>query len=101
MTDNAAGPYLKMMKGFLNYKKTHRHHEDRPVRIAYVKHGGYSPDELILLVCEDGSKVKVFDDEDRQVSHGGTSKLSLRLRPVDHRWKIWDGDQTIVKTCIG
>jgi hypothetical protein len=99
MIDNAAGPYLKTMKGFLNYKKTYRHHEDRPVRIAYVKHGGYSPDELILLVCEDGSKVKVFDDEDRQVSHGGTSKLSLRLRPVDHRWKIWDGDQTIVKTC--
>ena len=99
MTDNAAGPYLKTMRGFLRYKKTHGHHEDRGVRIAYVRRGGYSPKELILQVCEDGSRVRVFDDKDRQVSHGGTSELSLRLRPVDRRWKIWDGDQTIVKTC--
>jgi hypothetical protein len=99
MTDNASGPYLETMRGFLRYKKAHKHYEDQRVRIAYVKQGGYSPEELILLVCEDGSRVKVFNDVDRQVSHGGTSKISLRVRPIDHRWKIWDGDQTIVKTC--
>jgi hypothetical protein len=101
MTDNAAGPYLKAMTGFLNYKINHGTHSDRAIRIAYVKRGGYSAEELVLYTCEDGSAIKVLDRKGKQIGHGGTSELKLYARPVDGRWKIWDGDQTEVAKCDG
>jgi hypothetical protein len=69
------------------------------VRIAYVRRGGYSPRELVLLVCEDGSKVKILNKKGKQVSHGGVSKLTLYLRPIQGRWKVWNGDQEMVRAC--
>ena len=99
MKDNAAGPYLKSMLVFLKHKIDHERHSDRGVRIAYVRPGGYSPRELVLLVCEDGSKVKILNKKGKQVSHGGVSKLTLYLRPIQGRWKVWNGDQEMVRTC--
>ena len=99
MTNTAAGPYLQSMLGFLEYKVDHRRHSDRGVRIGYIRAGGYSPDEVVLLVCEDGSKVKVLDANGRQVSRGGVSKLTLYVRPIQGRWKVWNGDQNVVKSC--
>lgn len=99
MIDNAAGPYLKSMSGFLEYKKSHGQTGDRAIRIAYVKAGGYSPSEVVLLVCEDGSKVKVFDRRGRQVGRGQVSDMYLYVRPISGRWKVWNGDQKVVKKC--
>ena len=101
MRDNAAGPYLKAMTGFLNYKVNHGTHSDRAIRIVYVKPGGYSAEELVLNTCEDGSRIKVLNRKGKQVGHGGTYALKLYVRPVDGRWKIWDGDQTAVAKCEG
>ena len=99
MKDNAAGPYLRSMLAFLKHKVDNDRHSDRGVRIAYVRPGGYSPKELILLVCEDGSRVKIFDTTGKQVSHGGVSKLTLYVRPIEGRWKVWNGDQEMVRAC--
>jgi hypothetical protein len=99
MTDNAAGPYLKVMIGFLRDSKNHGRHTDRPKRIEYVKRGAYSAEELVLETCEDGSKISVLDTKGRQVGHGGVSELTLYVRPVAGRWKVWDGDQKVVKKC--
>jgi hypothetical protein len=99
LTDNAAGPYLKVMLGFLRDSKKKGHYTNGGVRIAYVERGAYSAKELILKTCEDGSAVKVFDRNGKQVATGGTSKLTLYVRPIGGRWKVWDGDQDVVKTC--
>jgi hypothetical protein len=99
LIDNAAGPYLKVMLGFLQDSKEKGHYTKGDVRIAYVKRGAYSVEELILNTCEDGSEVKVFDRKGKQVATGGTSKLTLSVRPIGGRWKVWDGDQEVVKTC--
>jgi hypothetical protein len=99
MTDNAAGPYLEVMSGFLRYKKTRHQTGDRPIRIRHVRRGGYSPKELVLLICEDGSRVRVFDARGKQVSRGQVSDMTLYVRPVDGRWKVWNGDQEVVKKC--
>ena len=99
MQDNAAGPYLKSMLAFLKHKVDHERHSDRGVRIAYVHRGGFSPQELVLLACEDGSKVKILNRTGEQVSHGGVSKLTLYVRPIQGRWKVWNGDQEMVRAC--
>ena len=99
MQDNAAGPYLKSMLAFLKHKVDHKRHSDRGVRIAYVHRGGFSPQELVLLACEDGSKVKILNRTGEQVSHGGVSKLTLYVRPIQGRWKVWNGDQEMVRAC--
>jgi hypothetical protein len=99
MTDNAAGPYLKVMSGFLKYKKTRHQTGDRPIQVSHVKRGGYSPNELVLLVCEDGSRVSVFNARGKQVGRGQISDMRLYVRPVEGRWKVWDGDQEVVKKC--
>src|SRR5918995_1248977 len=49
MKDNAAGTYLRSMLAFLKHKVDHERHSDRGVRIAYVRQGGFSPQELVLL----------------------------------------------------
>jgi hypothetical protein len=99
MTDNAAGPYLKVMSAFLRSKKAKGQYEDRRVRIAYVVRGAYSPDELVLLTCEDGTDVRVLDLKGRKVGHGQAAKMTFYVRPVERRWKIWDGAQEEVKKC--
>jgi hypothetical protein len=99
LTDNASGPYLKVMLGFLQDSRRRGHHTEGRVRIAYVERGAYSTSELILNTCEDGSGVRVLDKNGKQVATGGTSKLTLYVHPVGGRWKVWDGDQEVVKAC--
>jgi hypothetical protein len=99
MTDNAAGPYLKAMSGFLRTKVKKGTHSDSAVHIEYVLPGGYSADELILLVCQDGSNVKVLDSSNKMVGKGTVSKLNIYLRPISGRWKIWSAHQEAVKSC--
>ena len=100
MTDNAAGPYLRAMRNFLRYKAKNGRHVDKAVRIAYVHPGGYSKEELILLTCQDGSKVRVFDKSGKQIGRGSVSKLTLHARPVSGRWKIWSATQEVAKSCF-
>lgn len=99
ITQNAAGPYLKVMMGFLTYSAERNRRADRAMRIAYVRPGGYSLEELVLETCEDGSRIRVLNPQGKQVGHGGTSALKLIVRRVDGRWKVWDGDQTVVARC--
>ncbi len=39
----------------------------------------------------------ILDTMGKQVSHGGVSKLTLYRRPIEGRWKVWNGDQEMVK----
>jgi len=99
MRDNAAGPYLKAMRGFLRTKAEKGTHSDSAVRIAYILPGGYSADELLLLVCQDGSNVKVLDSSNEVVGKGTVSKLNIYFRPISGRWKLWSAHQEVVKSC--
>jgi hypothetical protein len=99
MIENAAGPFLQRVAGFLRDKAKDGRHADRPGRIAYVHRGGYSPNELILLSCQDGSKVRLLDRSGHEIGRGSTIEWTYYLRPVAGRWKIWNAGQVGVKSC--
>jgi hypothetical protein len=98
MTDNAAGPYLKVMTGFLSQTIRAGQRQQGEVRVAYINRGAYSPEQLNLLVCEDGTKVKTLD-RNGKASKGVAAKITLYVRPIDGRWKLWNGDDEVVKSC--
>lgn len=99
MTDNAAGPYLRVMTKFLSQTVNAGQRQQGEIRVAYMNRGAYSPQQLNLLVCEDGTKVKTVDEEGN-ASKGVAAKITLYVRPVNGRWKVWNGDDEVVKSCV-
>lgn len=99
MKANAAGPYLEVKTAFLKNQKGRDERTVGELRIAYVRRSGYNPSQLLLDVCEDGNSIRVVDAEGNQVSEGQSVRLTLQLRPVDGRWKIWDGNDDVVNQC--
>ncbi len=98
MSYNAAGPYLKTMTRFLTQNKNSGQSQRGSVRVAYVHRGAYSPEQLNLDVCEDGTKVETVA-KDGSVIRGVAVQLQLYVRRVDGRWKIWNGDDKKVQSC--
>ena len=98
MRATAAGPYLKVMTDFLSQTKAAGKRQEGEVRIAYVRRGAYSPQQLNLDVCEDGTRVRNVTS-DGHVSKGIVAEVTLYLRPVDGHWKLWDGDDKKVAAC--
>ncbi len=98
MRQNAAGPYLAVMTDFLAQTKASGKRQQGVVRIAYVRPESHSPKEVTLQVCEDGTQVKNVTENGR-VSTGIAAKIVLYVRPVDGRWKVWNGDDEEVSSC--
>ena len=99
MRATADGPYLKVMTQFLAKRKATKTRSTTGLRIGYVNPGTFSPEELTLSVCEDGSNNRILDRNGKQVGKGIAQELTLYVRPIDGRWKIWDGDNKTVKSC--
>ena len=98
MSETAAGPYLEVMTRFLAQTKAAGKRQQGSVRIAYVRYASYSPEELRLDVCEDGRKVRNVA-KDGHVSAGVAAKVTLYVRPIKGRWKVWNGDDLRVASC--
>jgi hypothetical protein len=98
MTANAAGPYLKVMLYFLSETKSAGKRQQGDLLIRSLTQGPYSKDMLTLEVCEDGRKVRNVS-RDKSVSEGTTVQLSLYVKKIDGRWKVWNGDEHRVGSC--
>ena len=99
MKENASGPYLEVMVDFLAQTRAAGKKQQGVVRIAYVRPESHSPREVTLQVCEDGTKVRNVA-EDGHISKGVAAKIVLYVRPIDGRWKVWNGDDEEVSSCV-
>lgn len=97
----ADGPYLEAMVNFTSQTKQAKKRSVGEVEIAYVRPGVYSPKELILNTCEDGTRVRNVDRRGRTVSSGVAARLTLVIRKRQGRWVVWNGDDEKVKSCLG
>ena len=95
----AAGPYLSAYVGFLKTRQSRGLYSSGGLRVVYVRPEGFSPPELLLKVCEDGSKSKLYDDAGKQVGKGSINVSQLEMHLISGEWKIWSGKQKAVKTC--
>ena len=99
MKKNAAGPYLDFYTKILLDRKETATHATVGARIVYVKVGAYSADELTLKACEDASKNRVVDASGTVKGKGIATRLTIYVRPVEGRWKLWNGDDEKVSSC--
>jgi hypothetical protein len=93
MKQNAAGPFLAFYVDALHEQERLGQRYTTGVEVGYVKTGTYAPEQLALEICEDGSKNKVIDKNGKVVSSGQILVRSAYAKPVEGRWKMWDGDE--------
>jgi hypothetical protein len=94
-----AGPYLDTMVDFLSQTKARKVRSRGQFQIGYVRPGLHTPTELTLNVCEDGTGISNVDSKGKVVSKGLAGKLTLQMRLIDNRWKVWDGSDEDVASC--
>ena len=99
MKATAAGPYLKYFTQLAQAYKGEGVHSIGAERAGYVRPQGYSPDSLVLDVCEDSTAVKDFNSKGKQTGKGEIRTARLEMRKVDGAWKIWDGDGKKASSC--
>lgn len=99
MRETAAGPYLAAMTEFLAVRKKEGWRSSAPIKVVSIIDGSYSPAELVLNVCEDGSKSELLNKAGMKIRTGSIEKLTIYVRPVNGVWKIWDGQNEAVKSC--
>ena len=90
----AAGDYLRLQMSSLSNLKKRGHRQEGGVTIVGVKRdGGYQPDRVRLLACEDNSTWKIVDKSGKNVTPKDVPDYvqSLIVRKIDGSWKVWDG----------
>ena len=100
LTENAVGAYLDVQMEGLRTLKEEGWRTDRPGVVSVAASGGWSAKELTLTACEDSSKVRLLDKNDREVEEDRPRRFvqELTATKVGDRWKISDVDSTVVKT---
>ena len=98
-----AGDYLEVQMSDLKYFKKHGWRADRPVRSTVVADGGWSPTEIRLTACEDGSQVRLLNKSGKEVEKDRPRRLvqSLTATKVSGAWKITGLETKTVKTFEG
>jgi len=93
------GFYLKVQMNDLKVIKENGWRADRLSTTSVSTNGGWSPEELGLTACEDASKVKLLDQEGKEVARDRPMRFvqTLTATKVDGAWKITDGDSKVVK----
>lgn len=91
-----AGTYLEVQMSDLKYFKKHGWRADRPVRSSVVADGGWSPTEIGLTACEDGSQVRLLNKSGKEVEKNRPRRLiqTLTATKVSGTWKITDMEAT-------
>ena len=92
MLANTGGFYLEVQLNDLKVLKKNGWHADRPSSTSVVADGGWSPDELGLTACEDGSQLKLLDQQGKEVAKDRPMRFVQILTGTrtDGRWKITD-----------
>ena len=99
MKATASGPYLKYFTALAQAYKGEGAYSTGTELTGYVRPQGYSPNSLVLDVCEDSSKVRDFDRSDKQTGKGEIRTAQLEIRQLDGNWKVWDGTGKKVSSC--
>ncbi|MFL6064756.1 MAG: hypothetical protein ACJ72G_08825 [Friedmanniella sp.] len=68
-------------------------------KVAYVRHVGYSGDELELEVCEDSRDVRIVGSRGHTVGRGEVRKAQMQVRNTGDGWKVWSGRGRKVQSC--
>jgi uncharacterized protein YciI len=100
LLDNIGGQYLAGQLNDLKVLKQNGWRADRPSTTSVSADGGWSPEELTLKACEDGSKLKLLDKNGREVGKDRPMRFVQTLTATrdSGRWKITDVSSDIVKT---
>lgn len=100
MLENLAGEYLEVQLNDLKVLKQNGWHADRPSTTKVSADGGWSPEELTLTACEDGSNLKLLDKKGKEVAKDRPMRFVQTLTATrdSGRWKITDVRSDIVKS---
>jgi len=95
----ATGQYLDVQVEDLRTLKMNGWRADRPLRTSVSADGGWSPKEIGLTACEDGSEVKLLDQEGKEVAKDRHRRFVQKLTAVrrDGTWKISTIESKVVK----
>jgi hypothetical protein len=99
MLANTDGFYLDVQLNDLKVLKKNGWHADRPSTTTVMSDGGWSPDELGLTACEDGSKLRLLDQQGKEVAKDRPMRFvqTLTATRSDGRWKITDVESKAVE----
>lgn len=101
MRETAFGPYLAFYVDLNTTQKQSNFRFTGRTKIGYVRFGGYSPEELVLDVCEDGSSNRVLDQGGDVIDRGQILRRALYVRPDKGTWKLYNGDEKgEAETCV-
>ena len=99
MLRNAGGPYLaELQAGAEAYRGLRRYARGNEV-IVYLRPDGYSPNEVLMQICEDSRGVTTYDAKGKKLYTGDLRELSLVFRLKESRWKAWTGSGKKVADC--
>ena len=99
MKSSAAGPYLaNAVKVIKAYKDTGGYTKGT-VNFGYIRPAGYSPDSLILDVCEDERSVQTYNSKNKRVATNGILILQLEVKHDSGTWKVWDYTGKEAESC--
>ena len=95
-----AGDYLEVQMSDLKYFKKHGWHADRPIRSTVTASGGWSPTEIRLTACEDGSQARLLNKSGKEVEKNRPRRMvqTLTATKTSGVWKITDLDTKFVKS---
>lgn len=96
----ASGPYLKVMVNFLTQTLQAHKRQQGTLLIPYVHAADYSPNKLSINTCGDGTRIRNIDQSGKVVSKGIALRLHLELRRFGGQWKLWNGDDKRVQSCL-
>jgi hypothetical protein len=89
LRDRAAGPFLKDQVAILRSFRQAGDRIEGDLRMLGIQRAGYSPRELLLVSCEDGSGVRTIDSKGKVSTPGYLGTSTIRMKYIDNRWKVW------------
>jgi hypothetical protein len=100
MKENLGGTYLSVQVDDLRTLVDNGWRTDRRTSVSVSANGGWSGSELALTACEDATKVRLLDEDDREVAKDRPRRFvqSLTATKVDGRWKITGLESKPVKS---
>jgi hypothetical protein len=102
MKETGAGPILKLTAAALKAQYNQHAKVTGKRHIVRVERGGYAPDRLMLLTCEDASSIRSFDTDGKSLGKGSVGTSTVEVRRLDDRWKFWNtSDDKAVSSCAG
>ncbi|HEX5908417.1 MAG TPA: hypothetical protein VFY56_15485, partial [Propionibacteriaceae bacterium] len=83
LKDTASGPYLTDAATALRQQYQAKARSTGEFEIGYVHSGTYSPQELTLNTCEDGSAIRIYNRAGKLLGTGTAGTKTVHVRQLD------------------